>query len=221
MLRTKNPHETMERISAPNGVGAYASVVLVCIFSYGICAVGWGLLRPRYLATVLDQQGSLELQPKDNVEFIGYFWFLALSSCLAAAIAIWGFKKYRPHRTAIFLSWIGLWCAVGAMVFHYVGDIVTITAYNIPTAGDDLAPGTEINYVPRLVPGISGYVLPAAVATTVFWFQVFISVDDITAPESGDSVAEPNKDEDEVNTVEDAAAEQKPTPSLTAADDKA
>ncbi|AKK06399.1 hypothetical protein CMUST_10415 [Corynebacterium mustelae] len=202
MLRTKNPNKSVERISAPSGVGAYASVVLICVFSYGICSVGWGLLRPRYLATVLGKDGSLELQPKDNVEFIGYFWFLVISSCLAAAIAIWGFKKYRPQRNAFFLSWIGLWCAIGALVFHYIGDVVTFTAYKIPTAGEDLVPGTEINYVPRLIPGISGYVLPAAVATTIFWFQVFISIDDEPAAGLDDSV-----EKSEVDIREDSLSD--------------
>ena len=112
--------------------GAYAGVVLAILGSFTAASIIWGLLRPRYQATIIDDQGGLELNMVDNVEFTGFFWFVFTTGILAIILSARIHQKTLAYRGLSMLLWVTLWSLVGSILFAKLGDLTTITVYHIP-----------------------------------------------------------------------------------------
>ena len=96
--------------------GAYAGVVLAILGSFTVASIIWGLLRPRYQATIIDDQGGLELNMVDNVEFTGFFWFVFTTGILAILLSARIHQRTLAYRGLSMLLWVTLWSLVGSIL---------------------------------------------------------------------------------------------------------
>ena len=142
--------------------GAYAGVVLAILGSFTTASIIWGLLRPRYQATIIDDQGGLELNMVDNVEFTGFFWFVFTTGILAILLSARIHQRTLAYRGLSMLLWVTLWSLVGSILFARLGDLTTITVYRIPTATSNFSVGDVVPFVPLMNAGISGYAVAPA-----------------------------------------------------------
>ena len=142
--------------------GAYAGVVLAILGSFTAASIIWGLLRPRYQATIIDDQGGLELNMVDNVEFTGFFWFVFTTGILAIILSARIHQKTLAYRGLSMLLWV-----------TKLGDLTTITVYHIPTATSDFNVGDVVPFVPLMNAGISGYAVAPCLAAAYYWILEF------------------------------------------------
>ena len=101
--------------------GAYAGVVLAILGSFTAASIIWGLLRPRYQATIIDDLGGLELNMVDNVEFTGFFWFVFTTGILAIILSARIHQKTLAYRGLSMLLWVTLWSLVGSILLPSLG----------------------------------------------------------------------------------------------------
>ena len=153
--------------------GAYAGVVLAILGSFTAASIIWGLLRPRYQATIIDDQGGLELNMVDNVEFTGFFWFVFTTGILAIILSARIHQKTLAYRGLSMLLWVTLWSLVGSILFAKLGALTTITLYHIPTATSDFNVGDVVPFVPLMNAGISGYAVAPCLAAAYYWILEF------------------------------------------------
>ena len=153
--------------------GVYAGVVLAILGSFTTASIIWGLLRPRYQATIIDDQGGLELNMVDNVEFTGFFWFVFTTGILAILLSARIHQRTLAYRGLSMLLWVTLWSLVGSILFARLGDLTTITVYRIPTATSNFSVGDVVPFVPLMNAGISGYAVAPCLAAAYYWILEF------------------------------------------------
>lgn len=161
------------RWSVNSRVGTYAGVVLAILGCFGAASIIWGLLRPRYQATIIDDHGSLELNMVDNVEFTGFFWFVFATGILAVVLSTRVHQRTIAYRGLGMLLWVTVWSFIGSLMFAKLGDFITIVVYNIPTSTSDFAVGDVVPYVPLMNVGISGYAVAPCLAAAYYWILEF------------------------------------------------
>ena len=153
--------------------GAYAGVVLAILGSFTTASIIWGLLRPRYQATIIDDQGGLELNMVDNVEFTGFFWFVFTTGILAILLSARIHQRTLAYRGLSMLLWVTLWSLVGSILFARLGDLTTITVYRIPTATSNFSVGDVVPFVPLMNANISRYAVAPCLAAAYYWILEF------------------------------------------------
>lgn len=167
------PNRSPRRWSVNSRVGTYAGVVLAILGCFGAVSIIWGLLRPRYQATIIDDHGSLELNMIDNVEFTGFFWFVFATGILAVVLSARIHQRTIAYRGLGMLLWVTLWSLIGSLMFAKLGDFITILVYNIPTSTSDFVVGDVVAYVPLMNVGISGYAVAPCLAAAYYWILEF------------------------------------------------
>lgn len=158
-------------------VGSYAGVVLASLLLFLGTGILWGLFRPAYTATVVEQGTQIELGTETNVEFTAYGLFIIASFLIGCAIAVVAYAR-APHTRGLWmLLWVGIWAFFGAQLFVYVGEWVSQLTNDVSGA-DSLADGESVSYVPAFMPGIVAHAVAPFWAVLIYWCCVVVGSDD-------------------------------------------
>lgn len=161
-------------------VGSTAGFFALCLTAYAIAGAIWGLFRPGYAATVVED-GALELAPAFNVEFTAFIVFVLVTGLLGAVLSLVMFVRSIHSRGVLMLLWVTLCAAIGAVVFWAAGGVVIGFLHPIPDPAD-LSSGTELTLVPGINIGI-GFAAAPFMAALAYWCAILVSPEDLMPPE--------------------------------------
>ena len=109
----------------------------------------------------------------DNVEFTGFFWFVFTTGILAIILSARIHQKTLAYRGLSMLLWVTLWSLVGSILFAKLGDLTTMTVYQIPSATSYFNVVYVVPCVPLMNAGISGYAVAPCLAAAYYWILEF------------------------------------------------
>lgn len=170
MARTR----TLPRFSPT--VGAYAGVVLASLLLFLGTGILWGVLRPGYTATVVENGTQIELSTETNVEFAAFGIFVIASLVIGCAIAVVTYVKSPNTRSIWMLLWVGLWAFLGAQLFIYAGEWISHVLHGVGGMGD-LSDGDTVKYVPNFSPGIVAHAVAPFWAVLIYWCCIVVGSD--------------------------------------------
>ncbi len=163
----------------------YSGVLLLALGCFAVVGMLWGLLRPKYQATIVDAEGALELNNAINVEFAGFMWFVIATGVTAlwytdrvlapGSLLLKRLRLVPPAPLGVLpLVWLGLCTWLGSVLFVQVGEFTTMVVFDIPTQESNFSPGDIISYVPRLDAGRTGHAVAPFASVLYYWTAVLI-----------------------------------------------
>lgn len=158
---------TTRRFTVGPRVGAYAGVVAGVLLSFILGGALWGLVRPGYTATVVEDS-QIELGTEVNVEFTAFFWYVLICALLGGAAAVIAYTRSPRTRGVGMLLWVTVWALIGAQCFMMVGEFITDLVHGIDDP-DALGVGDVITYVPYFSSGIAADCVGGFWASIMYW----------------------------------------------------
>lgn len=154
-------------------IGAFAGVVLAALLLFAGAGVLWGVLRPGYTATVVENATRVQLGYETNVEFAAYGWFVLASVIISTIVATVAYVRAPRARGIAMLLWVGLWCFIGAQVFIYLGELAANFVHGVGDTSS-LSDNDTVLYVPAFSPGIVAHAVAPFWAVLLYWCCIVI-----------------------------------------------
>ncbi len=177
MSETGQPRTTRPRV--PRTLGAGAGLLAVCLLLFTAVGSVWGLVRPAYQGSVVDDGGVL-LDRSFDVEFTSFISFVVATGLLSSAVALTVFILSPRTRGLGMMSWLLVVVVLASLAFHQAGTLTAGLLHPVPDP-QTLDVGAQVSLVPGFAPGV-GIVAAPFMAALTYWCAALVTPEE--APET-------------------------------------